>query len=132
MTTTPPLSVSPAAVQSFAGHEATTATRLGMHTAATDLTPLALTFGLIGSDFLAALGQVIDVRRTRLRRIAETHLAISAQSSAAASGYTSTDDTAGAVLTGAVPGPTMPTRTMPAPTMPAADMTAADMTGVRL
>ncbi|HCS57902.1 MAG TPA: hypothetical protein DIW80_12445 [Gordonia polyisoprenivorans] len=92
------LSVSPAALSAHAAGEAGTAARIGAHAVATDLTPLALTFGLIGADFLTTLGRVLDSRRARLNAVAGRHLALSGESAAAAAAYTGIDDMSAATL----------------------------------
>ncbi|WHU45371.1 type VII secretion target [Gordonia sp. L191] len=92
------LSVSPAALSAHAAGEAAAAARVGAHAVATDLTPLALTFGLIGADFLTTLGRVLDSRRDRLTAVADRHLTLSGESAAAAAAYTGVDDMSAATL----------------------------------
>lgn len=92
------LSVAPGAVRTFAADEASTADRLRAHTTGTDVSPLALTFGLIGAEFLTALGRVLDTRRARLAEVAERHEAISTDATSAASAYTAADEASELVL----------------------------------
>ncbi|RPA65188.1 hypothetical protein EF294_04850 [Gordonia oryzae] len=92
------LSVSPTALSAHAVGEAATSARIGAHAIATDLTPLALTFGLIGADFLTTLGRVLDSRRARLTAVADRHLALSGDSAAAGAAYTGVDDMSATAL----------------------------------
>ncbi|MGC4934116.1 type VII secretion target [Gordonia sp. DT30] len=92
------LSVIPAAVASFAADETRTASRVRAHATTTDVTPLALTFGLIGADFLTALGRVLDDRRARLSAVADRHALMAAQGTDAATSYAGTDDASARML----------------------------------
>ncbi|MFT4127502.1 MAG: type VII secretion target [Gordonia sp. (in: high G+C Gram-positive bacteria)] len=94
------MSVTPAALDTYAAEESTTAARLGIHQAATtDVSPLTMTFGVIGAEFLATLGAVLDDRRARLAALAARHEHLAVAGAGAAQTYPETDATAAGELT---------------------------------
>lgn len=92
------LDVSLPDLATYAAASAGAATRLGVHTARTDVSPLTPTFGIIGAEFLTALAGVLELRRSALRTISGRHVAASTQTSTAAGDYAATDTAAGAQI----------------------------------
>ena len=62
------------------------------------ITGLGPTFGLIGTEFLAALAEVLGDRRRALHSLANAHGRVSAATTAAAGGYIGADADASAGL----------------------------------
>ena len=85
------LTASPAALQKYAALQSETTTRLAAHTASTDVSVLTPTFGIIGAEFLAALGQALAARRRRLETLTRQHATLSAGTTNAAASYATTD-----------------------------------------
>ncbi|NDK89903.1 hypothetical protein GYA93_09975 [Gordonia desulfuricans] len=94
-----PTAVSPDALHTYAGRQSTTAERVAAHAGAVDVGPLTMTFGVIGAEFLAALGEVLESRRRRLADVAARHRRIGTETATAAGSYVAADTGAGHTMT---------------------------------
>ncbi|MGW0039701.1 type VII secretion target [Gordonia sp. NPDC003376] len=83
--------VSPDALNTYAGRQSLAAHRVGAHAGAVDVGPLTMTFGVIGAEYLAALGELLGSRRRRLSDVTARHTRIGTETTTAANSYVAAD-----------------------------------------
>ncbi|MGV9824468.1 type VII secretion target [Gordonia sp. NPDC003429] len=94
--TDPTLTATTEFMDGFATAHRAAAARVGAHAASTrvGLESLTPTFGMIGAEFLSALGTALEIRSRRLEQVAAAHRAVAEATRAADTAYATTDRSA--------------------------------------
>lgn len=87
------MSATGSALRAYAGSEHATADRVATHAATgrTAVAALSPTFGIIGAEFLAALGAALDARARAAQRAAVAHRDVAEHTGSADTAYRSAD-----------------------------------------